>query len=275
MLILVTGVSGTGKTTLGTLLSERLRLPFFDADHFHPAENIAKMSAGHPLNDEDRDPWLAALANQLLASEKRGGAVLACSALKNNYRQKISVSDNLRWIHLTGDRDLIWERMLARKNHYMKAGMLDSQIATWENPESGLLLDICGTPQELLEKSLDYLNSQPMKMKMGVIGMGVMGKSLALNLAEKGVPVSLYNRFVAGKEEGFAQKVVDENREFGNMSAFENLQDFIDSLEKPRKILMMIPAGSAIDQQLDLLIPCLETGDLVIEGAIHFIRILN
>jgi 6-phosphogluconate dehydrogenase len=272
MLILVTGVSGTGKTTLGTLISERLRLPFFDADHFHPEENIAKMSTGQPLNDEDREPWLAALADQLVSSEKIGGAVLACSALKNNYRQKLSVSDNLRWIHLTGDRELIWQRMQARKNHYMKAGMLDSQIASWEKPEAGLLLDVTGTPEELLEKSLHYLLSQPMKMKMGVIGMGVMGKSLGLNLAEKGVPVSLYNRFVAGKEEGLAQKAVDENPEYGNMAAFEDLQEFVDSLEKPRRILMMIPAGSAIDLQLEQLLPRLESGDLVIDGGNSFYK---
>lgn len=270
MLVIVTGVSGTGKTTLGSLLAERLRLPFFDADHFHPAENIAKMSAGHPLNDEDRDPWLKALADQLIHLEATGGAVLACSALKNTYREKLNVSKNLRWIHLLGDRDLIWKRMLARKNHYMKAGMLDSQFATWEKPGFGFELDISGTPEELLAESLNYLKSQPMKMKMGVIGMGVMGKSLALNLAEKGVPVSLYNRFVAGKEEGIAQKVVDENPDFSNMLAFEDLQKFVDSLEKPRRILMMIPAGGAIDAQLDALIPVLEKDDLVIDGGNSF-----
>ena len=272
MLVIVTGVSGTGKTTLGTLLSERLRLPFFDADHFHPAENIAKMSAGHPLTDEDRQPWLAGLAKQLLDSEQQGGAVLACSALKNAYRAKLSVSDNLRWIHLTGDRDLIWERMLARKNHYMKAGMLDSQIAIWEKPDQGFLLNIPGTPEQLLEASLSYIFSKPMKMKVGVIGMGVMGKSLALNLAEKGIPVSLYNRFVAGKEEGLAQQVINENPSFSNILAFEDLKQFVDSLEKPRKILMMIPAGSAIDSQLDTLLPVLEKGDLVIDGGNSFFK---
>lgn len=109
-----------------------------------------------------------------------------------------------------------------------------------------------------------------MNMKMGVIGMGVMGKSLALNLAENGVPVSLYNRFVAGKEEGVAQKVLDENPEFSNMIAFEDLEKFVNSLEKPRRILMMIPAGAAIDGQLDSLIPILEKDDLVIDGGNSF-----
>ncbi|GAB3235055.1 NADP-dependent phosphogluconate dehydrogenase [Algoriphagus aestuariicola] len=272
MLVIVTGVSGTGKSTLGALLAERLRLPFFDADQFHPEANIAKMSAGQPLTDEDRIPWLQAMADQLIKSEKSGGAVLTCSALKNSYRERLAVSDAIRWIHLTGDRDLIWERMSARKNHFMKAGMLDSQIALWEKPMTGYLLDITGTPEQLLEASLNYLKSQPMKMKMGVIGMGVMGKSLALNLAEKGVSVSLYNRFVAGKEEGIAQKVVDENPEFSNTQAFEDLQKFVDSLEKPRRILMMIPAGAAIDAQLDTLMPILEKDDLVIDGGNSFYK---
>ena len=221
MLVVVTGVSGTGKTTLGLGLSQALGLPFLDADQFHPPANIEKMGRGEPLTDADRQPWLAALASNLLDMEKQGGAVLACSALKNTYRQQLQVNDQLRWIHLTGSRDLIWERMLARQNHYMKAGMLDSQLSIWEKPSSGKLLDISGTPAQVLETSLHYLTQQEMKMNMGVIGMGVMGKSLALNLAENGVSVSLYNRFVEGKEEGIAQKVLDENPEFTQTAAFE------------------------------------------------------
>lgn len=163
MLVIVTGVSGTGKSTLGALIAERLRLPFFDADQFHPEANIAKMSAGHPLTDADRLPWLQAMADQLRRSDNEGGAVLACSALKNTYREILTVSESVRWIHLTGDRDLIWERMQARQNHFMKAGMLDSQIALWEKPLTGFLLDINGTPEELLDASLNYLKSQPME----------------------------------------------------------------------------------------------------------------
>jgi len=166
MLVIVTGVSGTGKSTLGALIAERLRLPFFDADQFHPEANIAKMSAGHPLTDADRIPWLQAMADQLRRSDQAGGAVLTCSALKNSYRELLNVSENVRWIHLTGDRDLIWERMQARQNHFMKAGMLDSQLALWEKPLTGHLLDIAGTPEQLLEASLDYLESQPIRSSM-------------------------------------------------------------------------------------------------------------
>ncbi|MBN7817065.1 gluconokinase [Algoriphagus pacificus] len=157
MLIIVTGVSGTGKTTIGSGLANHFNLPFFDADHFHPEENIAKMSQGIPLNDQDRLPWLEALAKQLRESEKTGGAVLACSALKESYRQILKVNPSVQWIHLEGNRDLIWERMLARKNHYMKAGMLDSQIATWEEPDYGLKLSISDSPEEMIETALEYL----------------------------------------------------------------------------------------------------------------------
>ena len=157
MLIIVTGVSGTGKTTIGSGLANHFNLPFFDADHFHPEENIAKMSQGIPLNDQDRLPWLEALAKQLRESEKTRGAVLACSALKESYRQILKVNPSVQWIHLEGNRDLIWERMLARKNHYMKAGMLDSQIATWEEPDYGLKLSISDSPEEMIEIALEYL----------------------------------------------------------------------------------------------------------------------
>ncbi|WP_373399855.1 gluconokinase [Algoriphagus halophilus] len=158
MLIIVTGVSGTGKTTIGKGLSNHFKLPFFDADNFHPPENIEKMSNGFPLNDKDRLPWLQALANQLMESEKSGGAVLACSALKQSYRDILQVNDQVKWIHLEGDRELIWERMLARKNHYMKASMLDSQIATWEEPDFGLKLSIANSPEKMIEEAISYIH---------------------------------------------------------------------------------------------------------------------
>ncbi|RAI89364.1 gluconokinase [Algoriphagus yeomjeoni] len=157
MLIIVTGVSGTGKTTIGSGIANKFELPFFDADNFHPKENIEKMSQGFPLNDQDRMPWLKALADILIVHEKSGGAVLACSALKESYRELLKVQDDVRWIHLKGDRDLIWNRMLARKNHYMKAGMLDSQFETWEEPEYGLKLNISQSVNDMLSEAFRYL----------------------------------------------------------------------------------------------------------------------
>lgn len=157
MLIIVTGVSGTGKTTIGSGIADTLDLPFFDGDNFHPKENIEKMSQGFALNDEDRIPWLQALADLLASHEKTGGAVLACSALKESYRELLKVNEYVKWIHLKGNRDLIWRRMLARKNHYMKAGMLDSQFATWEEPSYGFKLNIFQTPEEMLAEALRYL----------------------------------------------------------------------------------------------------------------------
>ncbi|EAZ80488.1 gluconokinase [Algoriphagus machipongonensis] len=157
MLIIVTGVSGTGKTTIGEGLSNHFKLPFFDADHFHPEKNIEKMSQGFPLDDQDRMPWLQALANKLLESQQSGGAVLACSALKEAYREILQVNQQVHWVHLKGDRDLIWDRMLARKNHYMKASMLDSQIATWEDPSYGLHLSIDETPEKMVSEAISYI----------------------------------------------------------------------------------------------------------------------
>jgi carbohydrate kinase (thermoresistant glucokinase family) len=160
MIILVTGVSGTGKTTIGQKLANYYQLPFYDADKFHPAVNIEKMSNGIPLNDEDRMPWLQTLAALLRDSIPTGGAILACSSLKESYRQILHINKKVNWIHLKGSKELIWERMLARKNHYMKASMLDSQFDTWEEPAYGLKLDIDQNPEDMLVAAINYLKNQ-------------------------------------------------------------------------------------------------------------------
>lgn len=157
MIILVTGVSGTGKTTIGQRLADHYRLPFFDADNFHPVENIKKMSSGTPLNDQDRRPWLDRLAEVLNTSIPTGGAVLACSSLKESYRQLLHINKEVVWIHLKGSKEVIWKRMQARKNHYMKASMLDSQFATWEEPTYGFKLDINQTPDEMVAAAISYI----------------------------------------------------------------------------------------------------------------------
>lgn len=136
-LFVVMGVSGSGKTTVGRALAARLECPFYDGDNFHPAENVAKMASGTPLNDADRAPWLARLAELLAKHEARGEtAVLACSALKQTYREQLRVSPAVQFVYLAGSFDLIWQRMTERTEHYMKADMLRSQFATLEPPTS-------------------------------------------------------------------------------------------------------------------------------------------
>jgi len=141
---IIMGVSGCGKSSVGKLLSERLGWDFYDADDFHPAENVAKMAAGIPLDDTDRAPWLSFL-HDLISSSLQAGkpGVLACSALKERYRQAL-LAGNLETqiVYLQGSYDLIWSRMLTRAGHYMKPHMLQSQFDALEEPASALKVDI-------------------------------------------------------------------------------------------------------------------------------------
>lgn len=149
---IVMGVSGSGKSTLGKMLAEKLSWDFFDADDFHPPENIAKMAAGIPLNDSDRTPWLAALSDQLFATLKAGRhPLLACSALKESYRkQLLDEKEGVEIIYLKGNYDLLLERMSMREGHFMKPEMLKSQFATLEEPRNALILDISMPLNEML-----------------------------------------------------------------------------------------------------------------------------
>jgi gluconokinase len=151
---LIMGVSGSGKTTLGKALAQRLGWDFFDADDFHPPENIAKMSAGIPLNDSDRVPWLAALHNLLSTTLKSNRhPVLACSALKKQYRaQLLDGMDGIALIYLKGSYDLIWARMSAREEHYMKPEMLRSQFEALEEPTNALALDVSISPEDMIDR---------------------------------------------------------------------------------------------------------------------------
>ena len=133
----VMGVSGCGKTTVGQALAAHLDCPFYDGDDFHSPQNVAKMASGMPLNDADRAPWLASLA-ALIEDHLDGGetAVLASSALKKRYRNQLRVSDQVTFIYLDGDFELIWQRMQARPDHYMKPEMLRSQFEALELPDN-------------------------------------------------------------------------------------------------------------------------------------------
>lgn len=151
--LVVMGVTGVGKTTLGMALAGRFRLEFIDADDLHPKANVDKMRSGTPLNDTDRVPWLDLVGKQLLNAEN--GVVIACSALKRKYRDRIlSAAPGTVFVHAAGDRELIAERLNGRKGHYMPPSLLASQLATLEPLEAdepGLTVDIKGAPQDVVE----------------------------------------------------------------------------------------------------------------------------
>lgn len=152
MVILLMGVAGSGKTTIGEQLAAQLGWSFRDADEFHPPANVAKMSAGTPLTDADRAPWLAAIRAHINGALARGeSAIVTCSALKETYRAA-AIPDRARvkLVHLAGDFDLILERMNARQGHFMKPQMLESQFATLEPPADALTVDIAKTPAEIV-----------------------------------------------------------------------------------------------------------------------------
>jgi gluconokinase len=151
------GVSGCGKTTIGKALAIKLGWDFYDADDFHTSENIAKMSSGIPLDDDDRAPWLVSLHTLIstcLKETKPG--VLACSALKERYRKMLlSGNQGLLIVYLKGDYDLIWARMIARSGHYMKPEMLKSQYDLLDEPTNGLVVDISLSVDEIVTHILE------------------------------------------------------------------------------------------------------------------------
>jgi gluconokinase len=159
-LVVVMGVSGSGKSTVGELLAERLDVPYAEADSFHPPANIRKMAAGTPLDDEDRRPWLDAIARWL--SERAGqGGVVSCSALRRRYRDRLRDSGApLFFLHLDGSEELIAGRLKERKGHFMPRSLLRSQFATLEPlepDEQGAAVPIGGTPAEVTERALAVL----------------------------------------------------------------------------------------------------------------------
>jgi len=159
MIIVVMGVTGSGKSTIGKLLADRLSLPFFDADDFHSPENVSKMSKGIALTDEDRYPWLRTLS-ELLRSHEGGGAVLACSALKESYRKLLQqgLKEAISWIYLEGSKETLRQRMENRKEHFMPESLLDSQLATLEKPSYAYCISIEKDPGSIVAEILKRLS---------------------------------------------------------------------------------------------------------------------
>ena len=152
MIIVLMGVTGSGKTAVGQNLAASLGWRYFDADEFHSAANIEKMKSGVPLNDADRKPWLESLQRVIRDSLKKAEpAVLACSALKKSYRDMLLIDERVQFVYLKGDYDLIKERLRARNDHYMNPSLLDSQFETLEEPNDALQIDIGSSPDAIVE----------------------------------------------------------------------------------------------------------------------------
>jgi len=163
MIIIMMGVTGTGKTTIGTLLAKRTGWHYAEGDDYHSEANKAKMHAGIPLTDEDRAPWLAALHEVLLGWYKNGeSGVLTCSALKQSYRDLLGEGlphNAYRFVWLKVSRAIIAERLSHRAEHYMNPALLDSQLATLEPPRDALIISAEGTPDETVTLILEQLSS--------------------------------------------------------------------------------------------------------------------
>lgn len=158
-IIVLIGVAGSGKTTVGLLLAAQLSCPFTDADSLHSAANKTKMAAGLPLDDADRLPWLAAVRAEIVtAQQARQSHVFACSALKAAYRDMLSQNDPaIRFVFLHGSRTLLAERLTGRSNHFFNPALLDSQLATLEAPADALQIDIAEPPAGIVARILASL----------------------------------------------------------------------------------------------------------------------
>ena len=151
------GVSGCGKSTIGKALSKKLNIPYYDADHFHSAENKKKMNQGIPLNDDDRSPWLNSLAHFMQKHEKM---ILSCSSLKHSYRNILNISSKVCFIYLKGSYKLIHSRLKARHGHFFKPELLDSQFAIFEEPVNAITVDIAPPISEIVSNILIILNKR-------------------------------------------------------------------------------------------------------------------
>lgn len=163
MIVILMGVSGSGKTTVGTLLASRLGCGFSDADEFHSAANIEKMHRGIPLNDDDRAPWLAAIRRAIVARRAAGVShVFACSALKARYRNVLAENDrDVVFIYLKGAADVIEDRLASRQGHFFDPALLASQFDALEEPSDALVVDVSAPPEKIVDTLLDKLPACP------------------------------------------------------------------------------------------------------------------
>ena len=269
MIYIITGVSGCGKTTIGSLLAKRLDIEYYDADNYHPESNIRKMASGTALTDEDRGPWLKAIHDDMVRWHRMGAdVVLGCSALKREYRLALAKDiQDVQWIQLSGPLDVIATRIESRSDHFFDDSLLKDQLDTIEFQPQGWHFDITSPPDVIVDRILARIEKDRLKSDIGIVGMGVMGRNLALNCAENGLNVAAFNRHVNGVEEDVARKFISSNPEFNNITPFDVIPEFISNLKEPRVVLLMVRAGQAVDDVINHLGSFLQAGDILIDGG--------
>jgi 6-phosphogluconate dehydrogenase len=265
--IILMGVSGVGKTTIGLALSKAGGIPFFDGDDYHSSSNRDKMAAGIALSDEDRTDWLLALQGVIENALLKGNCILACSALKKTHRAILEKNSNaIHFVYLEGSKNLIEQRLESRKGHYFPVSLLASQLETLEPPENAFTVSITQTPSAIVEIIMKtLLNQNTSKAEIGIVGLGVMGKALTQNFVRNGISVSVYNRELKGVEESVAKNFVESLPLLKDTEAFSNYPSFIDSLQSPKKIFLMIEAGMATEAVLSELAILLKKGDIIVD----------
>ncbi len=260
------GVSGSGKSTIGKMLAQELDIPFFDGDDFHSERNIKKMANGQPLNDEDRQGWLESLNELAKQQLSKNSCVIVCSALKKKYRETLSldIKNQTKWVHLWGSFSQIFERLNNRDNHFMPSDLLQSQFDTLEAPKNAITIDISLKPKEIIDQVKNQLEE---KSEFGLFGLGVMGKSLCRNLAKNDFKIAMFNRHVDAIEVDVAKNFKAEFTELSNAKAFDDIAAFVNALQQPRRIMLMVNAGKTIDDVIEDLLPYLSKNDILIDGG--------
>jgi gluconokinase len=153
MIVVLMGVTGSGKSTVGKLLAQELSWRFFDGDDFHSADNVKKMREGTPLSDEDRLPWLNALRETIRATmNRRENAVIACSALRRSYRQRLQISTEVAFVYLKANASLVRDRLAKRRGHFMNRELVQSQFDSLEEPEAALQINASLSPVEIVQQ---------------------------------------------------------------------------------------------------------------------------
>lgn len=279
--VVIMGVAGCGKTTVAGILQDRWGWDVAEADEFHPQANVDKMHSGIPLTDEDRWPWLETIRAWMTEKENEGrSTIVTCSALKKSYRDVLRRGGaRVLFMHLDGDRDLLASRLAARTGHFMPASLLDSQYATLEPlqpDELGAVVDIAGTPTEIandVQAKIKHILSARgagnddahATADVGVYGLGVMGAALARNLAGH------FTTAVTNIDPAYTDRFMAAHGGEGRFVPAVGAAEFVANLRRPRKILLMVTAGPAVDSVLAELSEHLDSGDVVVDmGNSHF-----